>query len=88
MAAIVTIAAQAIFLFNFFWSLLGSQSSQRRNPWHATTLEWYLSSPIPSDNFGSRQPPVYRSAYMYGVRWAGLDFLPQHVAPESLTKLI
>jgi cytochrome c oxidase subunit 1 len=87
-AAITTISAQAIFLFNFFWSLLGSQGSQRRNPWHATTLEWFLPNPIPADNFGSFPPPVYRGAYMYGVPLAGLDFLPQHVAPESFTKLI
>jgi len=31
---------------------------------------------------------IYHSAYMYGVRLAGLDFLPQHVAPERLAKFI
>ncbi len=85
-AAIITISAQSIFLCNFFWSLLRAQDSRRRNPWHATTLEWFLPTPIPLDDFGRCPPPVYRSAYMYGGRLAGLDFLPQHVAPERLAK--
>jgi cytochrome c oxidase subunit 1 len=85
-AAMVTIAAQSIFLFNFFWSLLRNRKDASRNPWHATTLEWYLPSPIPADDFGEYQPEVYRSAYLYGVPLAGLDFLPQHVSPERLAE--
>ena len=85
-AAIVTISAQAIFICNFFWSLLRAPDGLRRNPWHATTLEWFLPTPIPLDDFGRYPPPIYRSAYMYGERVAGLDFLPQHVAPEHLAK--
>jgi cytochrome c oxidase subunit 1 len=85
-AAIITISAQAVFIFNFFWSLLRAPESLRRNPWHATTLEWFLPTPIPLDDFGRYPPPIYRSAYMYGGRVAGLDFLPQHVAPERLAK--
>jgi cytochrome c oxidase subunit 1 len=85
-AAIVTISAQAVFIFNFFWSLLRTQDSHCRNPWHATTLEWFLPTPIPLDDFGCYPPPIYRGAYMYGGRLAGLDFLPQHIAPERLAK--
>lgn len=85
-AAMVTIAAQTIFLCNFFWSLLRAEKDARRNPWHATTLEWYLPSPIPADDFGDCTPAVYRSAYLYGERLAGLDFLPQHVSPEQVAK--
>jgi cytochrome c oxidase subunit I len=85
-AAVITISAQSIFICNFFGSLLRTQESHRRNPWHATTLEWFLPTPIPLDGFGSYPPPVYRSAYLYGGRVAGLDFLPQHVAPERLAK--
>jgi cytochrome c oxidase subunit 1 len=85
-AAIVTIAAQSIFLVNFLWSLLREQRGHPRNPWRVTTLEWFLPTPIPEDNFGTRSPSVYRSAYLYGVPLAGLDFLPQHVAPERLAK--
>ena len=85
-AAVITLAAQPIFLFNFFWSLLRNRKDASRNPWHATTLEWFLPSPIPADDFGEYQPEVYRSAYLYGVPLAGLDFLPQHVSPERLAK--
>ena len=85
-AAIITISAQSIFICNFFWSLWRAPGSLRRNPWHATTLEWFLPTPIPLDDFGPFPPPIYRSAYMYGGQVAGLDFLPQHIAPERLAK--
>jgi cytochrome c oxidase subunit 1 len=86
-AAMVTIAAQLIFLVNFLSSLWREEPSGSRNPWHATTLEWFLPSPVPVEDFGSRQPCIYRSAYMYGEPLGGLDFLPQHVSPEQLAKL-
>jgi cytochrome c oxidase subunit 1 len=86
-AAMVTIAAQVIFLVNFFSSAWRKTPGATRNPWHATTLEWFLPSPVPADDFGGRQPCIYRSAYMYGERLGGLDFLPQHVSPEQLAKL-
>jgi len=85
-AAMVTIAAQSVFLYNFFWSLLRKEQKQLRNPWRATTLEWFLPTPIPPDDFGGRPPEVYRGAYLYGVPLAGLDFLPQHVPPERLAR--
>ena len=85
-AAMVTIAAQSVFLYNFFWSLLRKEQKQPRNPWRATTLEWFLPTPIPVDDFGGRPPEVYRGAYLYGVPLAGLDFLPQHVPPERLAR--
>ena len=86
-AALVTIAAQALFLFNFFWSLLRKERDPRRNPWHATTLEWFLPSPVPLQGFGVNLPSVYRSAYLYGRPLGGLDFWPQHVTPEQVRKL-
>ena len=82
----VTIAAQSIFLFNFFWSLLRKGPQAGRNPWHATTLEWFLPSPIPADDFGEATMAIFRSAYLYGEPLAGLDFLPQHVSPEHLAR--
>ena len=85
-AAMVTIAAQTVFLFNFFWSMLRKKTDASRNPWHATTLEWFLRSPIPADDFGSSTPTIYRGAYLYGEPLAGLDFLPQHVSPEQVVK--
>ena len=86
-AAMITIFAQLIFFTNFFWSLMGKSREVRRNPWRATTLEWYLPSPVPVDDFGAYPPAVYRSAYMYGVPLGNLDFVPQHVSPENLAKL-
>jgi cytochrome c oxidase subunit 1 len=66
---------------------MGKSREVRRNPWRATTLEWYLPSPVPVDDFGAYPPAVYRSAYMYGVPLGNLDFVPQHVSPENLAKL-
>jgi cytochrome c oxidase subunit I len=85
-AAMITIGAQAIFLGNFFWSLLRKASDPWRNPWHATTLEWSLPSPAPAENFGAQAPQVYRGAYLYGEAVGALDFSPQHVSPERLAK--
>src|SRR5574340_490284 len=43
-AAIITVTAQLIFLFNFFWSMKkGTKASD--NPWEATTLEWTTATP-------------------------------------------
>ena len=86
-AAMLTIAAQVIFLVNFLSSVWRKKPSTSRNPWRATTLEWFLPSPVPPNSFGNSQPSIYRSAYMYGERLGGLDFLPQHVSPEQLAKL-
>jgi len=77
-AAIVTIAAQFIFVFNFFWSLWRGKKAEV-NPWEATTLEWTVPSPPPHDNFAGRYPAVYRGPYEYGVPGAAKDFTPQHV---------
>jgi len=85
-AVIVTLAAQVIFLINFFRSLWYGKQEHQRNPWRATTLEWSLPTPIPDDNFGEQPPEVYRGAYLYGIPLGGLDFLPQHVSPERLAK--
>ena len=46
-AAIVTIAAQFIFVINLFWSMFkGPKASD--NPWEATTLEWTTATPPPA----------------------------------------
>jgi hypothetical protein len=62
---------------------LGFQHACRRNPRNATAFEWFWR-PAPFDDFDSVPPPVYRSAYMYGVPLPGLDFLPQHFSAERL----
>ena len=81
-AAIVTMAAQFIFVFNFFWSLRKGKKAEV-NPWEATTLEWTVPSPPPHDNFGGRYPTVYRGPYEYSVPGAAKDFTPQHTPDGS-----
>ena len=54
-AAMITITAQFIFLFNFFYSMFAGEKASE-NPWHATTLEWSIPSPPPFDNFAGHVP--------------------------------
>ncbi|MBI3895788.1 MAG: cbb3-type cytochrome c oxidase subunit I [Acidobacteria bacterium] len=81
--AIVTIAAQFIFLFNFFWSLYHGEKASV-NPWECTTLEWTVPSPPPHDNFGGHSPVVYHGAYEYNVPGASQDYIMQ-TSPEKVT---
>jgi cytochrome c oxidase subunit I len=75
-AAIITIAAQFIFVINLFWSMLkGPKASD--NPWEATTLEWTTATPPPHDNFGGVTPVVYHGPYEYGVPGAAKDYVMQ-----------
>src|SRR5271157_1437644 len=75
-AAIITIAAQFIFVINLFWSMFkGPKASD--NPWEATTLEWTTATPPPHDNFGGVTPVVYNGPYEYGVPGAPKDYVMQ-----------
>ncbi len=75
-AAIITIAAQFIFVINLFWSMLkGPKASD--NPWEATTLEWTTATPPPHDNFGGVTPVVHNGPYEYGVPGAARDYVMQ-----------
>ncbi len=75
-AAIITIAAQFIFVANLFWSMFkGPKASD--NPWEATTLEWTTATPPPHDNFGGVTPVVYHGPYEYGVPGAPKDYVMQ-----------
>jgi cytochrome c oxidase subunit I len=65
-AALLTGAAQLIFLFNLFWSRFRGAVAPE-NPWEATTLEWSTSSPPPFDNFGGRHLVVYNGPNEYGT---------------------
>src|SRR6267142_2378865 len=86
-ATVGTVCAQILFFYNLFWSLLRGETAGSKNPWRATTLEWFVDSPPPSENFGGGMPVVYRGAYEFGVPLAGEDFVPQHLAPEQMAKL-
>jgi len=75
-AAIITIAAQFIFVINLFWSMFkGPKASD--NPWEATTLEWTTTTPPPHDNFGGVTPVVNHGPYEYGVPGAARDYVMQ-----------
>jgi cytochrome c oxidase subunit 1 len=75
-AAIITIAAQFIFVINLFWSMFkGPKASD--NPWEATTLEWTTATPPPHDNFGGVTPVVNHGPYEYGVPGASKDYVMQ-----------
>ena len=75
-AAIVTISAQLIFLFNLFWSMYKGKKATD-NPWEATTLEWTTATPPPHDNFGGRTPVVNHGPYEYSVPGASRDYVMQ-----------
>ena len=81
-AALVTGAAQFIFLFNLIYSRFkGAPAPQ--NPWEATSLEWTIPSPPPFDNFGGRHPVVYHDPYQYGVESSTGDYVMQD-SPEQV----
>jgi cytochrome c oxidase subunit I len=75
-AAIVTISAQLIFLFNLFWSMAKGKKATD-NPWEATTLEWTTATPPPHDNFAGRTPVVNHGPYEYSVPGVSRDYVMQ-----------
>jgi cytochrome c oxidase subunit I len=68
-------AAQFIFLGNFLYGIFRGRKAEG-NPWHATTLEWSASFPIPHGNF-LQEPTVQRGPYEYGCPDLEADFQPQ-----------
>ena len=82
-AALLTGAAQFIFLFNLIWSRFKGPIASE-NPWEATSLEWSTTSPPPFDNFGGRHMVVYNGPNEYGVENNGTDFVMQ-TSPEKVS---
>ena len=82
-AALITGAAQFIFLYNLIYSRFWGKPAPE-NPWNATSLEWSIPSPPPWNNFGDRHPVVYHDPYQYGVKGSGGDFIMQD-SPEPAT---
>jgi len=75
-AALLTGAAQLIFLYNLIYSRFrGTPASD--NPWEGTSLEWTTTSPPPFDNFGGKHPVVYHDPYQYSVEGAAKDYITQ-----------
>ena len=85
MAAMITITAQLLFLFNLFHSMFAGEKASE-NPWNATTLEWSIPSPPPFDNFAGHVPSVYRGPYEFSVPGSTDDYIPQHLIPEKVAK--
>ena len=85
-AMLLTVFAQGLFLVNFLWSLFRGKRVIESNPWCATTLEWSVASPTPDDDFGAREPVVYRGAYEFSASGLAEDFIPQHLAPDQMAE--
>ncbi len=85
-AAILTLGAQFIFLFNFFYSMFRGRPAPT-NPWNSTTLEWTTPRNPGHGNWPGEIPAVYRWPYDYSKPGAKEDFIPQTVpfseTPES-----
>lgn len=85
-AAVVTMAAQFIFLFNFFYSIFRGRIAPA-NPWRSNTLEWTTPRNPGHGNWVGEIPHVYRWPYDYSKPGAEEDFIPQTVpfsqTPES-----
>ena len=85
-AAIVTVAAQFLFLFNFFYSMYKGRKAPQ-NPWRSNTLEWTAPIEPGHGNWPGPIPTVYRWPYDYSKPGAEEDFIPQTVplsaTPES-----
>jgi len=83
LAAFLLGAAQLIFIWNLFASLVRGERAPQ-NPWGANTLEWQTSSPPPHGNFGHELPVVHRWPYDYSVPGAPSDFTPQTVPVSAV----
>ena len=82
-AAILTFAAQFIFLYNFFHSMFRGKRAPQ-NPWRSNTLEWTTPVNPGHGNWVGEIPAVYRWSYDYSKPGAAEDFIPQNV-PYSQT---
>jgi cytochrome c oxidase subunit I len=83
-AALLTGAAQLIFLFNLIWSRFKGPIASE-NPWEATTLEWSTTSPPPFDNFGGKHMVVYNGPNELGVEGGAKDYVMQTSSEKVVT---
>ncbi len=85
-AAIITFAAQFIFLYNFFYSMFRGRKASL-NPWRSNTLEWTTPLHPQHGNWPGEIPTVYRWPYDYSKPGAKEDYIPQTIplsaTPES-----
>ncbi len=78
MFAIMAAFAQALFLFNFFYSIFKGQKSVQ-NPWKSNTLEWTTPVEHIHGNWPGPLPVVHRWPYDYSKPDKELDYVPQTV---------
>lgn len=77
-AAFITMGAQFIFLFNFFYNIFKGKKAPA-NPWHSNTLEWTTPRVPGHGNWPGEIPKVYRWPYDYSKPGAKKDYIPQHI---------
>jgi cytochrome c oxidase subunit 1 len=86
-AAIVTFSAQALFAFNFIYSIFRGRLAPL-NPWGSTTLEWTTPRLPGHGNWEGALPIVHRWSYDYSKPNAEKDgfgdYIPQNI-PLSQT---
>jgi cytochrome c oxidase subunit 1 len=76
--AIIAAIGQAIFLFNFFYSVYrGSKAVQ--NPWKSNTLEWTTPVEHVHGNWPGALPEVHRWPYDYSKPGMDDDYILQTV---------
>jgi cytochrome c oxidase subunit 1 len=76
--AILAAIGQALFLFNFFYSMFRGQVAPQ-NPWNANTLEWTTPVEHIHGNWAGDLPTVHRWPYDYSKPGSDVDFIPQTV---------
>ncbi len=82
-AAGITFLSQAIFAYNFIYSIFKGKIAPA-NPWRSNTLEWTTPLNPEHGNWPGDIPAVYRWPYDYSKPGAPEDFIPQNV-PYSAT---
>jgi cytochrome c oxidase subunit 1 len=76
--AITAALGQALFLFNFFYSIYRGPKAVQ-NPWNSNTLEWTTPVEHIHGNWPGELPTVHRWPYDYSKPGAENDFIPQNV---------
>lgn len=74
--AILAAFGQAVFLFNFFYSIFRGQKSAQ-NPWKSSTLEWTTPVEHIHGNWPGEIPTVHRWPYDYSRPDMEEDFVSQ-----------
>jgi cytochrome c oxidase subunit 1 len=74
--AIIAALAQAVFLYNFVYSLFRGEKA-KQNPWQANTIEWTTPVEHIHGNWPGQLPTVYRWPYDYSKPGKTNDFVLQ-----------